>query len=145
MCKSYLWSIIRVIPMGIALVWAYPGASSHHDISHNQAFTANELKILRRYFFEDSVEDSSFALATTNSYTNKDVSSDLRKITINISSSKIERASSSSPMYSFTSGNISVGGNPNYVSAKIIRGTAEIDPSSKRITLSARNLWISGK
>ena len=105
--------------------------------SHNQAFTANELKILRRYFFEDSVEDSSFALATTNSYTNKDVSSDLRKITINISSSKIERASSSSPMYSFTSGNISVGGNPNYVSAKIIRGTAEIDPSSKRIILTA--------
>lgn len=107
--------------------------------SKGQPFTATELKILRRYFFEDSVEDSSFALATTNSYTNKDVGSGLKNITINITndSRKIERANSSSPVYSFAGGKITVGTNPNYVAAKIVRGTAEVDPSTKKVILTA--------
>lgn len=107
--------------------------------SKGQPFTAAELKILRRYFFEDSVEDSSFALATTNSYTNKDVGSGLKNITINITndSRKIERANSSSPVYSFAGGKITVGTNPNYVAAKIVRGTAEVDPSTNKVILTA--------
>lgn len=107
--------------------------------SKGQAFTAAELKTLRRYFFEDSVEDSSFALATTNSYTNKDVGSGLKNITINITndSRKIERANSSSLVYSFAGGKITVGTNPNYVAAKIVRGTAEVDPSTNKVILTA--------
>lgn len=105
--------------------------------SKGKSFTPDELQILRRYFFEDSLEDSSFALATTNSYTNKDVSSDLKNITISITNSKIERASSTSPMYTFVGGNINVGSNPKYIAAKIVRGTAEVDPSSKKVVLTA--------
>lgn len=102
--------------------------------SKGQPFSAEELKILRRYLFEDSLEDSSFALATTNSYVNKDVGSELNNITVNVTKSTVERAISSSTLYSIAGGEIKLS---TLLSAKIIRGTADINPSGKKVVFTA--------
>ena len=99
-------------------------------------FTASELLLLKQYFKEDSIQDSSFVYAEAKNYTGTDETRALTSsstVQITGSDSTTETTSLGRKVVSCVGGSITVG----TLTAALIRGTAEYDPTSRHCVLTA--------
>lgn len=99
-------------------------------------FTASELLLLKQYFKEDSIQDSSFVYAEAKNYTGTDETRDLTSssvVRITGSDSTTETTTLGRKIVSCVGGSITVG----TLTAALIRGTAEYDPTSHHCVLTA--------
>lgn len=99
-------------------------------------FTENELLLLKQYFKEDSIQDSSFVYAEAKNYTGTDESRELTSssvIRIAGSDTEVTTTQLGKKIISCVGGSITVG----TLSAALIRGTAEYDPTSHHCVLTA--------
>lgn len=72
-------------------------------------FTSQEITLLERYFIEDSFEDSTFVLASTETYDNEDVSSQISGVSFSITASSISTVNiDGHNTYSLSGGQISI-------------------------------------
>jgi len=111
-------------------------AMDHKSGNTYTYFTPSELAILKRYFIEDSLEDSSFAMPSTTTYDNVDISNTIANVSVSITNSQETTAvnTSTQKMYSFNGGTINVG---NVLIASIIQATLDWNPSTKNLVFSA--------
>ncbi len=92
-------------------------------------FFGADLQILKRYFIEDSLQDGSFALASTQTYKNDDLSSKVNGTTVLVSQANVSITTDSNyRMYSITGGQLDM----STLSAKIVRGTIQRDYRNDR-------------
>lgn len=99
-------------------------------------FTASELLLLKQYFKEDSIQDSSFVYAEAKNYTGTDETRALTSsstVQITGSDSTTETTALGRKVVSCVGGSITVG----TLTAALIRGTAEYDPTSHHCVLTA--------
>lgn len=99
-------------------------------------FTESELLLLKQYFKEDSIQDSSFVYAEAKNYTGTDetrVLTSSSAVQITGSDSTTETTTLGRKIVSCVGGSITVG----TLTASLIRGTAEYDPTSHHCVLTA--------
>lgn len=99
-------------------------------------FEPSEVLLLKQYFKEDSIQDSSFVYAEAKNYTGTDETRTLTSssvIRISGSGSTVTTTQSGRKVISCSGGSITVG----TLSASLIRGTAEYDPTSHHCVLTA--------
>lgn len=94
--------------------------------SFSNYFTADELIILNRYFKEDSIEDSSFVVRTTEAYTDDDISSTLANTNISFSGGSVRKTTldSGKDIFTIEGGTLSAN-NGVSLTANIIRACVE--------------------
>ena len=99
-------------------------------------FTDDEVLLLRQYFKEDSISDSSFVYAEAKNYTGEDETRVLSSSdTFRVSGGTIEETVQATGriIVSITGGSVVIGP----LSAGLIRATAEYDPSAKHTVFTA--------
>lgn len=108
-------------------------------------FTADEIKLISKYFKEDSIEDSTFAVTTVDSYSNAHKLTELKTADFSIKSTKITKLIPETPsdvdvytetIYSIDGGKVSSDAVGFGDGAEIIKATLMIN-NDKTILLSA--------
>ena len=95
--------------------------------SFSTFFTEDEIILLDRYFKEDAITDSSFVAATTETYTDSDVYSNLSSCGVSITGAEISstKYSNTKTFYSIRGGHIRISHTDFDIDAEIIRATFE--------------------
>lgn len=99
-------------------------------------FTSSELLLLKQYFKEDSIQDSSFVYAEAKNYTGTDETRVLTPSSVlRIAGAETTTTTTQTgrTIVSCSGGSITAG----TLSASLIRGTAEYDPSTRHCVLTA--------
>lgn len=99
-------------------------------------FTNEEILLLKQYFKEDAITESSFVYSEAKNYSSEDLSRSLSGVTTSVTSSRVETAPSGvgSAVYKCEGGNISVG---SMLSAAVISATAEYVSGTLHAVLTA--------
>lgn len=108
----------------------------NRELDFSAFFEPSEVLLLKQYFKEDSIQDSSFVYAEAKNYTGTDETRALTSssvIRISGSDSTVTTTQSGRKVISCSGGSITVG----TLSASLIRGTAEYDPTSRHCVLTA--------
>jgi len=102
-------------------------------------FTDDEMALLRPYFKEDSIEDSSFVAATVQSYNTAGVSNSISSATVSFSDSVVTKIANtvSKDLYSVTAGTITFSYDGHELQADVIRASIERKDSDGSFVLSA--------
>lgn len=105
-------------------------------VSFEAFFTNEELMLLKQYFKEDAITDSSFVYPEAKNYSAEDVSRAVSGVTTLISGSTVSSLSTGvgRSVYRCGGGSISVG---TILSAAVISATAEFTASSSHMVLTA--------
>lgn len=102
-------------------------------------FTPSELNTLKKYFIEDSVQDSSFVAATTATYDNEDINNPINNIKLSIDKCSIDTVTSGSKtIKTITGGTLNI----SALNADIIKATVEFNTDRSFVFTASLN---SGK
>lgn len=105
-------------------------------VAFEEFFTSEEILLLKQYFKEDAISDSSFVYPEAKNYSAEDVSRAISGITTSISGGTVTTLSTGIGriVYRCGGGSISVG---NILSAAVISATAEFTAGSGHMVLTA--------
>lgn len=108
----------------------------NEEVAFETYFTNEEILLLKQYFKEDAITESSFVYSEAKNYDSEDVSRPLSGTTTSITSSRVETVPSgvSSAVYRCEGGNIGVG---SVLSAAVISATAEYTSGTDHAVLTA--------
>lgn len=108
----------------------------NEEVAFETYFTNEEILLLKQYFKEDAITESSFVYSEAKNYDSEDVSRSLSGTTTSITSSRVETVPSgvSSAVYRCEGGNIGVG---SVLSAAVISATAEYTSGTDHAVLTA--------
>ena len=108
----------------------------NQSLAFSAFFTPSEVLLLKQYFKEDSIQDSSFVYAEAKNYTGTDETRDLTSsstVQIVTSDCTVTDLTGGRKIISCAGGSVTVGS----LTAELIRGTAEYDPTSHHCVLTA--------
>lgn len=108
------------------------------DLELENYFTAGELKSIRRYFLEDSLQDSTFVASTAATYRNEDLSTEVKNKTITIQGGTAEDTevislTETRNIYNLTGGVLSI----STLSGNVVKATLEVNTSDNSFVFSA--------
>lgn len=96
----------------------------NYSLAFSQYFTAAEISILKRYFIEDTLQDSSFVAQTAATYKQVDSHSAFSNMVISMENATIQASPEDNPtVYSITGGTVSI----ETMSATIIKATLRLE------------------
>lgn len=106
-------------------------------------FTPSELRTLKKYFIEDSVQDSSFVTATTTTYDNEDINNPINNTELSADKCKIDTVTDDSGkiIKSITGGTVCIGS----FSADIIKATVEFHTDKSFVFTASLNKGTVGE
>ena len=127
--KATLLQTIRSINSSLAMDAQSGGTYTY--------FTPAELQILRRYFIEDSFEDSSFVVSEVASYDSTDFGTDLTNFRTIFSGGTLTTVTASGKtLYDYNAGSFSLQAGTT-ISAESVHATLEADTTNRTYVLSA--------
>lgn len=108
--------------------------SINRAVAFESFFTAEEILLLKQYFKEDSISDSSFVYAEAKNYTGTDETRVLSGATISITGSSVTTTPNGAgrTIYTFTGGSIAVG---NILTAALVSATVEYNSANPKHTV----------
>jgi len=107
-------------------------------LAFDNFFTAEELKLLDRYFKEESIEETTFVVSEVDSYETSDISNSIKGISITFANCNFTETETDSEtkMYSISGGSFSLTNTTTTLDAETVNATFEVK-SDKTIILSA--------
>lgn len=108
----------------------------NEEVAFETYFTNEEILLLKQYFKEDAISESSFVYSEAKNYSSEDLSRQLTNTTTSITGSRVETvpADIGGAVYKCSGGNIRVG---TMLNAAVISATAEYVTGSSHAVLTA--------